>query len=44
MSKQSRGMSFLESKTNAAAGLLVSWLFTFYGLPIFGITRNRRAH
>tara|TARA_R100001530_G_scaffold13727_4_gene12572 strand:- start:433 stop:630 length:198 start_codon:yes stop_codon:yes gene_type:complete len=31
-------MSFFEAKTNALVGLLVSWLFTYYGLPLFGLT------
>ena len=35
---QSRRMSFFEAKTNALVGLLVSWLFTFYGLPLFGLS------
>lgn len=34
---QSKLMSFYEAKTNAVTGLLVSYLFTFYGLPMFGI-------
>jgi len=33
---QSRRMSFTEANTNAVIGLGVSWLFTFYGLPVFG--------
>lgn len=35
---QSRAMSFIEAKTNAVVGLIVSWLFTMYGLPLFGLT------
>ena len=35
--KQSRKMSFIEAKTNAGAGLAVSWVFTYYGLPYFGL-------
>ena len=35
--KQSRRMSFIEAKTNAVIGLLVSFLFTLYGLPLFGL-------
>lgn len=38
--KQSRRMSLVEAKTNAVIGLLVSWIFTFYGLPLFGIEIN----
>lgn len=34
---QSRRMSFIEAKTNAIVGLLVSWLFTFLCLPFFGL-------
>ncbi len=35
---QSRLMSATETTTNMVAGLAISWLFTFYGLPlIFGI-------
>ena len=30
-------MSSLEAITNAVCGLAISWVFTFYGLPIFGI-------
>lgn len=30
-------MSAIEAKTNAVLGLIVSWLFTYYGLPVFGI-------
>jgi hypothetical protein len=37
---QSRLMSFIEAKANAIIGLVVSWLFTFYGLPLFGIEPN----
>lgn len=35
--KQTRRMSLFEAKANAALGLVISWLFTFYGLPLFGI-------
>ena len=34
---QSKRMSFVEAKTNAVVGLLVSWLFTFLCLPLFGL-------
>lgn len=34
---QSRKMSFIEAKANAVIGLIISWLFTYYGLPMFGI-------
>lgn len=37
---QSKKMSFIEAKTNAVVGLIVSWLFTYYALPLFGITPN----
>lgn len=34
---QTRTLSFIEAKTNAILGLVVSFLFTFYGLPLFGV-------
>ena len=34
---QSRWMSFVEAKTNAVVGLVASWLFTFFCLPLFGL-------
>ena len=34
---QSRRMSFIEAKSNAIVGLLVSWLFTYLCLPLFGL-------
>jgi len=34
---QSRRMSFIEAKANAIIGLLVSWLFTYLCLPLFGL-------
>ena len=34
---QSKKMSFIEAKTNAVVGLLVSWLFTYLCLPFFGL-------
>lgn len=34
---QSRRMSLIEAKTNAICGLLVSFLFTLYGLPLFDV-------
>jgi len=30
-------MSFIEAKTNAIVGLLVSWFFTYLCLPLFGL-------
>ena len=36
MAKQSRKMSLIEAWCNAGIGLVVSWLFTFYCLPLFG--------
>ena len=37
--RQSKIMSLLESKANAVLGLLISYLFTFFALPlIWGIT------
>ena len=35
---QTRTRSLIEAKTNAAIGLVVSWWFTLYGLPLFGLT------
>lgn len=35
---QTRKKSLLESIANATLGLVISWLFTYYGLPIFGIS------
>lgn len=35
--RQSKFTSMVEAKVNAVVGLTVSWLFTFYGLPLFGI-------
>jgi len=35
--RQSRRMSAVEGMANAAVGLVVSWLFTMYGLPLFGL-------
>lgn len=34
--RQSRWASFVEAKTNAVVGLVVSWCFTYYVLPAFG--------
>ena len=34
---QSRLMSLVEAKSNAVVGLLVSWLFTYFCLPWFGL-------
>jgi hypothetical protein len=34
---QSKRMSFVEAKANAVGGLLVSWLFTYLCLPMFGL-------
>ena len=35
--KQSRIMSFIEANANAVIGLIVSWLFTYFALPLFGL-------
>ena len=35
--RQSRLMSLVEAKSNAVVGLLVSWLFTYFCLPWFGL-------
>jgi len=38
---QSFKLSLIESKVNAALGLIISWLFTLYGLPfLFEIETN----
>ena len=34
---QTRIMSFIEANANAAIGLIVSWLFTYFALPLFGL-------
>lgn len=34
---QTRRMSFLEANTNSIVGLLISYLFTYFALPIFGL-------
>jgi peroxiredoxin family protein len=34
---QDKIMSLVEANANAVIGLMVSWVFTFWGLPIFGI-------
>ena len=40
---QSRRMSLIEAKTNAICGLLVSFLFTSYGLPLFDVEPTVQA-
>jgi len=35
--KQSKLLSFVESGTNAVIGLAVSWAFTYFALPLFGL-------
>ena len=35
--RQSRLMSLVEAKSNAVLGLLVSWVFTYFCLPWFGL-------
>lgn len=37
---QSRRASFVEAQANAIVGLVISWLFTFFALPLFGLTPN----
>jgi len=34
---QTRRMSFLEANTNSFVGLIISYLFTYFALPIFGL-------
>lgn len=41
MPKQSKYMSLIEAKSNAVIGLIVSWLFTYHALPLFGLTPDR---
>lgn len=36
MARQSRTQSLIESVTNAVVGLIVSYLFTYFALPLFG--------
>ena len=40
MKKQSKKMSLAEAFTNAVIGLVVSWLFTYFMLPLFGLQPN----
>jgi len=35
--KQSKIMSFMEANANSIIGLIISWLFTYYGLPLFNM-------
>ena len=35
--RQTRRMSSVEAITTAICGLGISWAFTFWGLPIFGV-------
>jgi hypothetical protein len=35
--RQSRQLSAIEALANAFVGLLVSWAFTFWALPVFGL-------
>lgn len=34
---QSKKMSMIESNANALVGLVISWLFTYFCLPWFGL-------
>lgn len=34
---QTKLMSLIEAKSNAVIGLAISYLFTLYGLPLFGL-------
>ena len=36
-------MSALEALCNAAAGLVVSWLVTYYALPLWGLAPSASA-
>ena len=33
-------MSLFEAKANAVVGLAVSWVFTFFALPLFGLNTS----
>lgn len=35
--RQSRRLSLIEATTNAILGIVISWAFTFWGLPLLGI-------
>lgn len=35
--RQSRQLSAIEALANSFLGLLVSWAFTFWALPVFGL-------
>lgn len=35
--RQPKHLSLLEAKANAIVGLIISYTFTMYGLPLFGI-------
>jgi hypothetical protein len=37
---KSRRLSLFEAKANAIIGIIVSWLVTFYVLPIFDVHMN----
>ena len=37
MRRQSRQISAIEALANSFIGLLVSWAFTFWALPVFGL-------
>lgn len=37
MRRQSRQLSAIEALANSVIGLLVSWAFTFWALPVFGL-------
>ncbi len=34
-------MSFMEANINSIIGLIISWLFTYYGLPLFDIQPSK---
>jgi hypothetical protein len=35
--RQSRQLSAIEALANSFLGLLISWAFTFWALPVFGL-------
>jgi|TARA_R110000824_G_scaffold314911_1_gene501814 hypothetical protein len=37
MISQNKLVSFIEATTNAVVGLIISWVFTYWGLPLFDI-------
>ena len=40
---QSRKHSLAKSLTQTGTGLVISWIFTFYALPLFGVAPSKGA-